>query len=250
MLYAIVYMLLFLGAEMATDFFSLAVGLISYTTILTIIIVHSTVVIGKESPKSKLILALSLVPLVRMLSLFMPFTQFAPVYWYIIIYPPLFIAGWVARRRLNYKSSNVGLVVYNLPLQLLISLSGFVFGVLEYLVLRPSAPLVSNLTFNHVALAFISLGAGTGLVEEFIFRGIIQKASLDAMNEWGLYYTAFLFAILHLIHNSIMDVVLVFAIGLFFGWIVKKTGSLLGVILSHTITNYMLFVILPYFVNL
>ncbi len=93
-------------------------------------------------------------------------------------------------------------------------------------------------------------GAGTGFVEEFVFRGVMQKAALEAMGNWGLYYVAFLFAILHLIHNSPLDVLLVFLIGLFFGWIVKRTGSLFGVTLAHTITNYLLFVILPYVVNL
>lgn len=250
MLYAIIYMLLFVVAELATDFFSLAGGLVSYTIILIIIIIHSTVLMKRESPVSRLMLSLSLIPLVRMLSQFMPFTQFSTVYWYIIIYPPLFVAGWIARRRLNYTSSEVGFIIKGFPTQMLIALSGFAFGVLEYLVLRPTEPLIPDLSFGKIVLALAALGAGTGLVEEYIFRGVIQKAALDVMKGWGLYYVSFLFAILHMIHNSALDVVLVFAIGLFFAWIVKRTGSLLGVTLAHTITNFMLFVILPYYINL
>ena len=46
---------------------------------------------------------------------------------------------------------------------------------------------------------------------------------------------------------AILDIVFVFVVALFFGWIVKKTGSLFGVILSHGITNIVLFVIAPFF---
>jgi membrane protease YdiL (CAAX protease family) len=46
---------------------------------------------------------------------------------------------------------------------------------------------------------------------------------------------------------SWLDVIFVFLVALFFGGVVKKTGSLLGVTLSHGITNIMLFLIAPFF---
>ena len=117
----------------------------------------------------------------------------------------------------------------------------------EYLILRPE-PIVSELTWGKVLLAVFVLGVGTGLVEEFVFRGVVQRASMEALGRWGLPYVAFLFAILHLIHHSAVDIVLVFAIALFFGWVVNKTGSLFGVILSHGITNIVLYLIIPFFI--
>jgi membrane protease YdiL (CAAX protease family) len=245
-IYCFVYGALFLIAEMATDFYSLIGGLISYTLILIVIIIHGTLLSDRESAKSKLILSMSLIPMVRIMSQFMPYTQFSPVYWYILIYPPIFIAGWVARGRLNYSPSDVGLKIKRVSSQLLIALCGVVFGYLEYLVLKPTEPLIPDMSFGKIVLALVSLGAGTGFVEEFVFRGVLQKAAIDAMGNWGVYYISFLFAILHFIHNSVLDIFLVFAIGLFFAYMVKRTGSLLGVTLAHTINNYMLYVILPY----
>jgi membrane protease YdiL (CAAX protease family) len=35
-------------------------------------------------------------------------------------------------------------------------------------------------------------------------------------------------------------------VGLFFGWVVQRTRSLLGVTLSHGLTNIVLFLVMPY----
>jgi len=242
---AIVYLLAIIGAEVVTDFFSATGGVVFYTIILIALIVHSALMAVGEPATSRLLLAMSLTPLVRMLSRFLPFAQFEPVYWYLIIYPPLLLAAWVAMRRLNFSAREVGLNLRRLPLQLVIALSGFVFGVVEYLILKPAQPIVTELTVVSILLTVIALAAGTGFVEEFIFRGVLQKASIGALGKWGLSYVAFLFAILHLIHYSAIDIVFVFVVGLFFGWVVNKTGSLLGVTLSHSITNIMLFLVIP-----
>ena len=37
-----------------------------------------------------------------------------------------------------------------------------------------------------------------------------------------------------------------FVVAIFFGWIVAKTNSLLGVTLAHGLTNIMLFMVMPY----
>lgn len=240
---AIIYLAAITGIEVLTNFYNLTGGVISHVILLAALIVHSSMV--DEAPTRKLLLSLTLAPLTRIMSLSLPLAQFPQVYWYLIIYPSLFAAAWVAMRRLNFTAREIGFTIRRLPLQLVVASSGFIFGVLEYFILTPE-PLVTELTWGSVLLPAFALSAGTGIVEEFIFRGVIQRAALEALGKWGLPYVAFLFAILHLIHNSILDIVLVFAIALFFGWIVKRTGSLLGVILSHSITNILLFLVIPF----
>ena len=193
----------------------------------------------------KLLLALCLAPLTRIMGLSMPLVQFSPIYWYLIIYPPLFLAAWVAMRRVNLTARETGLTIQKLPLQLVVALTGIIFGVVEYLILRPE-PLISQLSWGEILLAAFILLVGTGFVEEFMFRGVIQRASMGALGIWGLFYTALVFAVLHLIHLSAIDLAFVFAIALFFGWVVKETGSLLGVSLAHGITNILLYLILPF----
>ena len=86
----------------------------------------------------------------------------------------------------------------------------------------------------------------TGFVEEFIFRGVLQRSAWERFGWRGLIYVSSLFAILHIGFLSWVDVVFVFGIALFFAWVVKRTGSLLGVTLSHGITNITLYLIAPF----
>lgn len=242
---AILYLVAITGAEIVTNYFDLMVGVICHVVLLATLIVHSSLV--TTFPSRKLFLALALVPLVRIVSVVMPLAQFSLVYCYLIIYPILFLAAWATMRRLDFTPSEVGFTVRRLPLQLIVALSGVIFGVIEYIILRPES-LISELTWGEALLVVFALVAGTGFVEEFVFRGVVQRASISALGGWALPYVAFLFAVLHLIHHSALDIALVFAVGLFFGWVVNKTGSLLGVTLSHGIANTILYFIIPYFI--
>lgn len=241
---AILYLVVITGAEVVTNLVSLLGGIICHTFILVALIVHSSLI--TDSPNYKLLLALCLAPLTRILSLSMPLAQFPPIYWYIIIYPVLFLAGWMTMRRINFTAREIGLTVRRPYLQLVVALSGGALGILEYSILRPE-PLIPELTWGGVLLSIFIMVVGTGFVEEFIFRGVAQRASIEVLGRWGIPYIAFIFAILHLIHQSPIDIVFVFAVGLFFGWVVNKTGSLLGVTLAHGITNVLLYVIFPFF---
>lgn len=240
---AIFYLAAITGAEIVTNYASRpAEGLIFHLLILVALITHSS--LTTDSPKHKLLLALSLGPLTRIVSLSLPLTQIPSIYWYLIIYPILFLAAWITMRHINFTLRMIGLTVQRPYLQLLVASSGFAFGIIEYLILRPE-PLISELTWGGVLFSVFIMVAGTGFVEEFIFRGVAQRAALEVLGRWGIIYIAFIFAVLHLIHQSPVDIVFVFAVALFFGWVVHKTGSLMGVILSHGITNVLLYVIIP-----
>ena len=88
-----------------------------------------------------------------------------------------------------------------------------------------------------------------GFGEEFIFRGVLQRSAVEAFNGWGVIYASLLFATLHMGFLSWLDVAFVFVVALFFGWVVQKTGSILGVTLAHSITNIMLYLVAPFFLQ-
>ena len=133
----------------------------------------------------------------------------------------------------------------HIPIQLVVALSGLIFGVAEYYILRPE-PMITELTWQALLLPVLIVGGCTGFVEELIFRGVLQRSAVALFRGWGIVYVSLLFAILHMGFMSWLDVVFVFIVALFFGWMVKKTGSLLGVTLSHAITNIILFLIAPF----
>ncbi len=246
---AISYLVLVVSAEVVTNIFHLTQGIIFHGVILTGLIVHSSRT--SNSSTRNFLLSLCLAPLIRIMSLSMPLTRFPVVYWYLITYPPLFLAAWLASKHLNFTAKEIGINAQKLRLQLWVALTGFIFGVAEYYLLRPD-PLIPELTWAKVALPALVLLVGTGFVEEFMFRGVIQRASMIALGGWGLPYVALLFASLHLIHYSAnpWDIPFVFLVGLFFGCVVNKTGSLLGVTLSHGITNITLYLIIPFLSSL
>ncbi len=66
----------------------------------------------------------------------------------------------------------------------------------------------------------------------------------------AIIYVSLLFAVVHLIHRSVIDIIFVFLVALFFGWVVKKTGSLVGVTLSHGIANTVLFLVVPFLLSI
>ena len=74
---------------------------------------------------------------------------------------------------------------------------------------------------------------------------MMQSASRDALGKAAILYVSAVFAVLHIGFLSVPDVAFVFVIGLFFAWVVMKTGSILGVTLSHGITNIGLLLVRP-----
>jgi hypothetical protein len=227
------------------------IGIACHTVILLATILDAALV--DRYLHGRLVLSLSLVPLVRIISLSMPLADIPLIWQFPIIYLPLLAAAIVVARLLGYRPKDIGIRLGFVPLQLIVGLVGLGFGVAEYyiLVLMPPEPLVETLalepTWQATWLPALVLLLSTGFVEEFIFRGVLQKTATEVFGGWGIVYVSYIFAILHVGFLSWVDVAFVFGIALFFGWVVKKTGSLLGVTLSHGITNIILFIVAQFY---
>ena len=110
-----------------------------------------------------------------------------------------------------------------------------------------AVPMVAEFTWQAVWWPALIFLVCTGFVEELIFRGVLQRSAVALWGWRGIIYVSLLFAILHIGFLSWIDVVFVFAVAVFFAWVVKRTGSLLGVTLSHGITNIVLYLVAPFF---
>ena len=226
------------------------IGIICHIIILFALIIDAALI--NRYFHERLILSLAIVPLIRIISLSLPLADIPQIWQYPIIYVPLLAATIVLVNILGYRLGDIGIRFGFLPLQLIVGLVGIGFGIVEYLILSPE-PLVAELTWQAAWPWALVLLLSTGFVEELIFRGVLQKTAVEAFGGWGIVYISFIFAILHIgwiraeSPLAMLDIGFVFVVALFFGWIVKKTGSLLGVILSHGITNIVLFIIAPFF---
>jgi membrane protease YdiL (CAAX protease family) len=250
MIRAIIYLLAIIAAEVVTIFLQPIAGIAFYTAILIIVLLDAAQI--DEYFYGRLVLSLAIVPLVRIVGMSLPLADIPQIWWYPITYVPLLAAAIVLVRLLNYKPKDVGVSFGFFPFQLLIGLVGVGLGIVEYLILAPE-PLVTELTWQAAWLPALILLAATGFVEEFIFRGVLQRVATDVFGGWGIVYISLIFATLHIgwiqTENPLtwVDVAFVFCVALFFGWVVKKTGSLFGVTLSHGIINIMMFIVAPFY---
>ena len=239
----IVYLLAIATAEMVTVFLQPLWGIVAHIAILVTVIIRSARTTDK--PQRQLVLALALVPLTRIVSLSMPLANIPQIWWYPIMYGPLAIAAVVIMRILDYSRGDVGLKLNSLPVQLAIGLTGFGLGVAEYHILKPEA-WIYHFTWSELWLPALVVGASAGFVEEFVFRGVLQRSAWERFGWGGLIYVSVIFAVLHVGHLSWVDIAFVFGVALFFAWVVKRTGSLLGVTLAHALTNITLYLIAPF----
>jgi membrane protease YdiL (CAAX protease family) len=230
-------------AETVITFASPQAGLVAHALLLLALLLHSALAATTE--ERNLWASLAFAPLIRILSLSLPLAELPILSWYLITSVPLFAAAFVASRALGYSWRDLGLHLRGWPLQLAIGLTGLVFGAVEYFILRPE-PLAEGLELVYLWRPALILMVSTGLLEEMIFRGLMQRAAVGVLAGSGVVYVALMFAVLHIGYRSLLDVVFVLAVGLFFGWVVQRTRSLLGVTLSHGLTNIGLFLIMPY----
>ena len=82
----------------------------------------------------------------------------------------------------------------------------------------------------------ISITIMAPMVEELLFRGAIQGHLLrKGMNPWGALFIAS--AIFGIIHMNPIQIPFAFAIGMIFGWLYYRTGSLVPGIVGHFLNN-------------
>jgi membrane protease YdiL (CAAX protease family) len=247
----LLYLAIIIAAELITNFVDAEGGITLYTFILVGLILHFSV--DRDNSLRHFLLALCLIPLVRVVGFSLPLGGLRQIYWYPIIYTPLLAATFIVMRHLSIRPSEVGLTVkqHQIRSQLLLATSGVAIGMVEYVILKPY-PLISELNPVSVILPALILIIFTGFTEELIFRGLLQRVTSGLFGSLGgIVYVSVLFAILHVgyvqgvWHRTIWDVPFVFVIALFFAWIVKRTGSLVGVTLSHSLINIGLFLVIP-----
>jgi membrane protease YdiL (CAAX protease family) len=237
------YLLLLSIAEFLVAMKAPQLGLILHCIILTTLLLQSS--FTNQIDQRRFLLALSLAPLIRMISLLMPFKLFPTIYWYAVVAVPLFVAAFLIARTAHITRQMTGMVLSSLPMQLLVGLSGIILGFVEYVILRP-APLIPALRWDLFLIPALILFVFTGFLEELIFRGLLQSTALPFLRQYAIPYIAGVFAVLHLGYRSVPDFVFVFGVALFFGYIVKRSGSIVGVTIAHGLINILLFLVFPF----
>ncbi len=241
----ICYILILTFSELITTYYMTSWGIIIHVILITGLVINST--LTKSVKFSYLLQAMILLPLIRIMSLSIPVMELEPLYWLVIMSIPVFVAIRILMQSQYLNKKMIGLNTRYLPLQLLVGLTGIGFGFVEYFILQPTA-LIPDLSLVNVIFAGSIVIISTGLLEELVFRGIIQKNAENIMGKtWGIIFTSSLFVGFNISWNSPLDLLFIFGISLCYGYIFQKTRSILGISISHGLCNVVLFIILPFF---
>ncbi len=244
---SLIYLTGLIVAEAVVAYYNLELVMVLEAVILFALLVNSSMTSHNLSLLLRSMMAL---PIIRIIGLSIPLMQIQPLYWFPIIALPLFASAFTIMRSQGLSFKNVGFIWGNIPLQLTIALTGIFLGIVEFLILEPK-PLIATFNLENLIFASIILIISTGLAEEILFRGIIQNNAQNVFGPYmGLLYASLLFTALHIGWASFYDLVFVFIVAVFYGYIFLKTRSILGITLSHGISNTFLFLIVPFYAPL
>lgn len=242
------YLLLVTCAEVLTIYNPKA-GIASHAVILFTLLLHSGMESDKDKNLSTFLMALVLAPLIRILSLSMPFIHFSKISSFLLISIPIFVGIFTCMWVQGLRAKDVGLYLSKLkhtPIEAGVILLAIPVGIIEYQILEPAIlPGFGPGAVNFIATSLIFVVC-TGFLEELVFRGLIQHNAIKLMSKWwGILFVSTIFGVLHVGNLALWDCVLAFSLGFIYSIIREKTGSIYGISISHGIVNTILFLIAP-----
>jgi len=243
-----------------------SIGLGIHILLVFTLMFLSVVIQPKDATLAPLLVAASLASLVRVFSLAVPrynFLGLSPtsefpipetnplntIPWLALVSVPLSVSVAAVAYVQGLRPRDLGLAFRRWPEivpQAAIALTGIPLGLVEFYILRSPA-WIGGLTFGSLVLGGLVIFFATGFSEELIFRAILLKRAVEGLGpRGGLLYVTAIFASLHVFFLNGVDLVFVFAVGLFYGVVVLVTRNLWGVILSHSLGNVILYLVAPF----
>ncbi|HVL47331.1 MAG TPA: CPBP family glutamic-type intramembrane protease [Candidatus Thermoplasmatota archaeon] len=223
-------------------------GFLLHAVVLFGLLIHAGALWNRSEPLSRLAVAISVLPVIRLVSLAIPLSQFSFLQWFLILGVVVSLATITALGVLGESARAMGLRASeprHRALEIGVVALGVPLGLIEYHILAPSA-LVPNASLPALvgpALMMIVFG---GVLEELIYRGLLLRTLLGPFGTAGaVAIPALANAILAIAYGSAAMVFVVLVAGLAFGLVARRTGSVVGVGLSHGVANTLLFVVLP-----
>ncbi|MDD2438670.1 MAG: CPBP family intramembrane metalloprotease [Methanosarcinaceae archaeon] len=231
--------LLFIGEVGATTW--MHVGIVVALTFSTAFI--------KNRQINRIHQALTLLPLLRLINLSIPVFFEATLYSFLFIYGTLAIPVALVLRAQHLSREQMGLIFNkkrNCTLTILAIPFGFLLGYGEYSILHAAA-LIPNLSIINILKLTIIMVLFVGLIEEIIFRSILQTRLEESLGaKKGLILTSLLFGFMHSGYGTPYEMCYTAFVGLIIGYTFQKTRNLFFITLLHGFINVFLFGILPH----
>jgi len=219
-------------AEALIAFAAPLAGTVLYAFVLLIIINHDAWLRAQSASESGVLMTLALLPVLRIASLTMPLTELPEIAWYAAVGTPVLFAATLASLWCGLTRADIGLVLPSWRPQAAVAATGVPLGLVAYLVAEPSAVAGTSGVPGMIAGALM-LFVFVGLLEELVFRGMVQTVFEGALGLPGVFWSTMLFTVMYVGARNAAFVALMAAVGLAFGWFVRRTGSIVGVAAAH-----------------
>ena len=170
------------------------------------------------------------------------------LYYLIQTLPPIGYVAWLRRKAGRPCGVHLGVRKVNLPMLLW----GVVVLMASSVVLEPLLMLFPKEEYQNVTdmvglggWAILSVVVCAPILEEILFRGLIFESCRERFGSGvAVLVSASLFG---LVHGVPVQIINAFVVGLIFGYIYLRTGSLLSVILLHVVNNGIAYISLAFF---
>ncbi len=216
------------------------------TYTLLLIILSLSITVSKKMEIRKIHQALILLPILRLVNLSMPIFFETNLYSFVFIYVPMTIPATIISIHQKIPGEKTADLLKKMRIYLPFSvLAGLIFAEVEYSITQPS-PLIPDLSPVNLLLLMIIMIFVVGLVEEFIFRGIIQTRLEESLGPaGGILLASLLFGIMHSSYGTPYEMAYTFLVGGVLGYFFYRTKSLSFVVMIHGFINVFLFGLIP-----
>ena len=190
--------------------------------------------VGEASRADAALLAIALVPLLRILSLTLPLGELRRSLWPLLVGVPLLLAVVLALRTLGWRPARVGLRRGRWPHEVGIALTGVPLSLIAF-GLTTGADDIDTTSLFGGAIAITAVLIGAAVIEELVFRGVLQQALTELAGRVGVLVAVAVYVSTYA--SSSFDAVLVAALlALVFATHRSQGGALWGVMVARGVT--------------
>ena len=221
-------------------------SLVLHSLLLVVLSIHAAV----STPSQRQVYSALMLPsLLRTISLGLPTSDLPGLIQYILVGGPLWVGIIMIARSNGIIGRDLGLNRGPGLWQLLLVVLGWPLGLLSTFILTPQ-PAIPGLTPVYLGAGILVISVFSSAAEEMLFRGILQFTLYRHLGNYGIVCACLLFVFAYLGTRSGLYVVFMGLIGILFAVIVRRTGTVWGVVLAHSLIKCGALLVWPFVLHL
>ena len=189
-------------------------------------------------------LALSFIPLVRLLSITMAIPRLLPYAQYALIGIPILVPALIVNRRESSSELQTQAGRMRFLWQIVFAGIGIPLGFAAFYVLPKQTQLFFPSSPQFTLLVWVSLTLFTSVTEEVVFRGVLLKALRPSLGFFSVVISSLVYASMFIGTLSLPTMIFYLLLGLILGAWAQRTRSIAGPILAHVLMNGLVLVLL------